>query len=63
MLAIPYMTLVDVLLFDTKGHQYARRLPFGCVLYNTYSMNNNSECLFVGAPHKHYKDFRKAFEK
>ena len=35
---------------------------FGYLLYNTYSLNNNSECLFVGAPHKH-KDFRRAFEK
>ena len=30
-------------------------------------MNNNSECLceclFVGAPHRQYMDFRRAFEK
>ena len=26
-------------------------------------MNNISECLFVGAPHRQYIDFRRAFEK
>ena len=34
-----------------------------CLLYNAYGLTNNSECLFIGAPLKHYKEFRKAFKK
>ena len=65
MLAIPYADKVDFcfLLFDTKWHQYASLAIFGYLLYNTYGMNNNSECLFVGATQRHYTDFRRVFEK
>ena len=47
--------------------------PNGISIYQTYHLwpfalqylriNNNSQCLFVGAPHRHYKDFRRYFEK
>ena len=65
MLAIPYAATVDFcfLLFDNKWHHDARLAIFGYLLYNTYGMNNNSECLFVRASHRHAKDFRRAFEK
>ena len=63
MLAIPYAAKVICLLFDTKWHQFAGLTVFGYLLYNAYDMNNNNKCLFVGAPHRHYKDFKRAFEK
>ena len=46
MLAIPYAAKVDFCFLT----QYARLAIFGYLLYNTFSKNNNSECLFVGAP-------------
>ena len=63
MLAIPYAAKVDFCFFGTKLQHYARLAIFGHLLYNTYGMNNNSDCLFVSAPHRHYRGFRRAFEK
>ena len=63
MLAIPYAAKVYFCFFDTKWEQHARLAIFGYLLYNTYGMNNNSECLFVGTSRRHYKEFTRAFEK
>ena len=61
MLAIQFAAIIVVCFLTQKWHQYARLAIFGYLLYNTYGMNNNSECLFVRAPDRHYKDFRRAF--
>ena len=45
--------------FDTTWRQYARLAIFSYLLFNTYVMNSNSKCIFVGAPHRYYTDFRK----
>ena len=54
MLAIPYGVKV-IFCFLTQmasicptGHLW----PSSLLLYNTYGMNNNSKCMFVGAPHR-----------
>ena len=50
-------------IFDTKWHQKARLVIFGYLLCSTHGLNNNSEFMFVGAPHRHYKASRIPFRK
>ena len=57
------MRLRSILLFDTKWDQNARLAILGYLLCSTHGLNNNSELMFVGAPHRHYKASRIAFRK
>ena len=63
MLAITHAAKVDFCFLtpnDIKMPDWSSLAIFFTVLVG---MNSNNECLFVGAPHRHYKDFRRAFEK
>ena len=59
---VPYAAKVDFYFLTPNGINMPD-WPSLAIFYNTHGINNNSECLCVGAPHRHYKDFRRAFEK
>ena len=63
MLAIPYVVKVDFCFLTPNGTNMPDWPYLAVFFYNTYGMNNNSKCMFVGAPYRHYNDFREAFEK